>query len=317
MSPRIPTTTALLVAAGAALPLARADLATTAARDRVAFEDSSRTSAPPAAPLPALDRPAPPAPRAAATPRLELALGPYTSTRTLAFDVSSGTAIGDLPATSPESTLIGAQVAAALFPAGGRDDRGRLVGPGITASYRHSLGATATFDDEVADELLELPVVDSAWSIGLRYRQPLGPVLLDVGAAHQSASHRVDERPDWLELPDADYRSIAVSARAEAMVRGRATIALGGGYHYVLDAGELMSDAGYGPGTISAYDLTAAVDLPVARGLFAHAGLGYHHVAMTFSGGGDLGFLPDADIPDVYGAIDRSVDAELTIGVRY
>lgn len=315
MSSRISATTALLLASGAAIPSARADLATAASPGRVAFEDSS--PAPVALPAPAavVDL-APPRP-AARAPRVEVSAGPYTSTRALAFDVSSGTAIDELPVTSPSSTLVGAQVAAALFPAGDHDARGRLVGPGIAASYRHSLGATATFDDDLADELLELPVVDSAWAIGLRYRQPLGPVLLDVGAAHHSHSHRVDERPDWLELPDAEYRSIAASAWLEATVRARATVALGASYHYVLDAGELMTDAAYGPGTISAYDLAAAVDVPLGSALFAHAGLAYHQVTMAFTGDGALAVLPDADVPDVYGAVDRAFDAQVALGVRY
>ncbi|MEZ4399387.1 MAG: hypothetical protein R3B06_05180 [Kofleriaceae bacterium] len=318
MRARIPTTTALLLATGVALPQAHADDAPAVA-DLVGFEDSSRPSEPPA--LPSFDTPpapALPAPRAPSSPRFQLAVGPYTSTRTLAFAVDATTPSDQLPATSPQSTVVGAQVEAAVFPAGRHDARGRLVGPGITAAYRHSLGASATFDDlDEPDALLTLPVVDSGWSLGVRYRQPLGPVLIEAGLDHASASHRVDERPPWLELPDAEYRSLAAAVRLEVTVGAAAQVGLGARYHHVLDAGELMSPAAYGGGAVAAFDLDAGVDVPLTDRLFATAALSYRQVTMAFAGDGDLAYLDEADVPDVVGATDRAIDAHVGLGVRY
>lgn len=315
MSPRI-SPTALLLATGAALPQARADHAPPAAPGRVAFEDSSRSAEPAAvAELPPLPPAAPP--RTSPAPRFQLAIGPYTATRTLTFDVAASTAADALPATSPEATVGGLGVAAAVYPAGGRDARGRLVGPGIVVGFRHSLGATAAFVDPDTDEAVELPAVDSQLTVGLGYRQPLGPALVELVIAHQRDSHRIDERPPWLELPDADYRAVAVTARVEAQPRGRTTVAVAAGYAYVLDAGELMAPDGYGAGTVRAYQLAAGVDVPLARALFASASLTYRHTALAFDGDGALTTLDDADVPDVYGAVDQQVDAQVAVGVRY
>lgn len=314
MSLRIPTLTALLLAHGVALPSAHADDAPRSP-DRVAFAEPSATAATPS--LPATD-PAPvvaaPTPRA---PRFQLAVGPYTTTRTLAFAVAETTPVDELPETPPESTMVGGRIDLAVFPAGGADRRGRLVGPGLTASYRHSAGATAGYDDLDTGESWDLPVVDAAWSLGLRYRQPIGPALVEVGLSHESASRRVDERPEWLELPDAEYRAVAGSLRVEVTVRPGAVIALGGSLQHVLDAGELMSVEGYGAGSLRAYTAEAGVDVRLAGPVFATGGLALHQVSMEFAGDGELSTPADEDVADVYGAVDRAVSAHLAVGVRY
>jgi hypothetical protein len=274
MTTRIPTVTALVLAAVA--PTASADTPTEPARPRVAV-----AAADPQAPTPTelalllapvAETPAPststPVRR---TPRFALAAGPYTTTRALAFAVAETTPVDELPETPPESTLVGARIEVAIFPAGGADRRGRLVGPGVTASYRHSVGGSAGYDDLDAEESWDLPVIDAGWSLGLRYRQPLGPALVEVGLSHDSASRRVDERPDWLELPDAEYRSVAGSLRLELSLRPGAVIALGGSYHHVLDAGELMAVDGYGAGTITERRPRAA-RRRLARQLGGHLG---------------------------------------------
>ena len=320
MTTRIPTVTALVLAA--ATPAAVADTPTEPARPRVAV-----AAADPAAPTPTelaillapvAETPAPTAtPPGRRTPRFQVTAGPYTTTRALAFAVAETTPVDELPETPPESTLVGARVEVAIFPAGGADRRGRLVGPGVTASYRHSVGGTAGYDDLEAEESWDLPVIDAGWSLGLRYRQPLGPALVEVGLSHDSASRRVDERPDWLELPDAEYRSVAGSLRLELSVRPGAVIALGGSYHHVLDAGELMAVDGYGAGTISAYGAEAGVDVALAGPLFASGGLALHQVAIEFAGDGALSIPAGEELADVYGATDRTVSAHLALGLRY
>lgn len=343
MSPRIvPATTALLLATGVALPPALADdlddevppglltpLAATppgadepAAPRSLAFEDSSRTPEPslllppPSALAPAPSISTTPAP-APAGPRFELTAGPYTSTRALRFDVSDTLADDELPMVSPQSTLVGVAVAASVFPVA-RDPRGRLVGPGITASYAHSVGAGADFaDDDEDDGMLTLPVVQAAYAVGLRYRLPLGPALIEVGGSHRTAIQRIDERPDWVEIPDAEYRSLAAEARVELLTTGRAAIAVGARLHRVLDAGELSSLDGYGSATLSAYELEAGLDIPLAGGLFATASIDYRKVTMTFVGDGDLATLEGNQVSDVFGATDRYLDAHLALGARY
>jgi hypothetical protein len=320
MSSFLPVTTALLLATGVALSPAHADPPDReSSHDRVAFEDSSPSADRTFDSEPRTDatEPAPTHAPAHHAPRFEIAVGAFTSTRSLQFDVSDATPTEELPMTSPQSTAVGAQVSASVFPLDRHDSRGRMIGPGISVGFRHSIGNSAAFYDEVEDEYLDLPAVDTGWSIGLRYRQPIGPLLVEVNAAHDSASHRVDEQPDWLELPDAEYRSIATGARIELAVGGGAAVAIAGHYHYVLDAGELMSVDGYGSGAIAAYDLHAALDVPLGKSLFAAADLGYRRVAMTFAGDGALSALEGNDVPDVRGAIDRTVDAQLALGVRY
>jgi hypothetical protein len=122
MTTRIPTVTALVLAAVA--PTASADTPTEPARPRVAV-----AAADPQAPTPTelalllapvAETPAPststPVRR---TPRFALAAGPYTTTRALAFAVAETTPVDELPETPPESTLVGARIEVAIFPAGG------------------------------------------------------------------------------------------------------------------------------------------------------------------------------------------------------
>jgi hypothetical protein len=334
MSSRIPATTALLLATGVAIPWATADdlddevppglrsPADAAPPGLVGFEDSSRSPEPL---FPALPSDSSPAPSISSTraphpagPRFELTAGPYTSTRALRFAVSDSLADDELPMVSPQSTLVGFGVAASVFPVA-RDPRGRLVGPGIAVSYAHSVGAGADFldEDDNDESMLTLPVVQAAYAIGLRYRQPLGPVLVEVGASHRTELQRIDERPDWVEIPDVEYRSIAAEARLEVSSIGGATIGFGGRYHFVLDTGEIASLDGYGSGTASAYELVADLDVPLTGGVFATAGLDYRKVTMTFAGDGDLATLEGNPVSDVFGATDRYVDARIAIGARY
>lgn len=194
------------------------------------------------------------------------------------------------------------------------DARGRLNGFGLAGAVTSAMASDVPV--EIDGEVLDLPVSQRTWDIGLHYRWPAGPALVDGHLSYGSIAHYVDDIPEdadlELDLLDAEYGFLDVGGRVEVEAGPRTTLGFAASYLYMTQVG-IVTDPDL-LGNAQAWGMKMGLDLKVqiSRGVYAAAGADYRRVSMVFDGDGEL-----YDQFDVDDAKDTFVGGHLDVGVAF
>lgn len=253
---------------------------------------------------------------------LPVAKGPTQPARLIAELSVTGAAVSRqfgftgavLPADYPGSTVTSLGLGGAVYPMSKAESRGRLNGFGLAASVMTAVGSDVPV--EIDGEVFDFPVSQRAWQLGVHYRYPAGPALVEGHLGYGSITHYVDDIPEdaelELDLLDAEYGFLDVGGRVEVDAGPRTTLGFAASYLYMTSVG-IVTDPDL-LGGAQAWGMKLGLDLKVqiARGVFAAAGADYRRVSMVFDGTGDL--YEDVDVDD---AKDTFVGGHLDVGVAF
>lgn len=219
-----------------------------------------------------------------------------------------------LPADYPGSTVTSLGLGGAVYPMSKAEPRGRLNGFGLAASVMTAVGSDVPV--EIDGEVFDFPVSQRAWQLGVHYRYPAGPALVEGHLGYGSITHYVDDIPEdaelELDLLDAEYGFLDIGGRVEVDAGPRTTLGFAASYLYLTSVG-IVTDPDL-LGGAQAWGMKLGLDLKVqlTRGVFAAAGADYRRVSMVFDGTGEL--YEDVDVDD---AKDTFVGGHLDVGVAF
>ncbi|MBK7538611.1 MAG: hypothetical protein IPI49_25220 [Myxococcales bacterium] len=219
-----------------------------------------------------------------------------------------------LPADYPGSTVTSVGLAAAVYPMSQRDARGRLSGFGLAGAVTTAVGSEVPV--EIDEEVFDFPVSQRTWQIGLHYRWPAGPALVDGHLGYGSITHYVDDMPEdadlELDLLDAEYGFLDLGGRVEIEAGPRTTLGFSASYLYMTQVG-IVTDPDL-LGGVKSWGMKMGLDLKVQlkKGVYAAAGADYRRVSMVFDGDGEL--FDEVDVDD---AKDTFVGGHLDVGVAF
>ncbi len=253
---------------------------------------------------------------------LPVAKGPTHPTRLIAELSVTGAAVSRqfgftgavLPADYPGSTVTSLGLSGAVYPMSKAESRGRLNGFGLAASVMTAVGSDVPV--EIDGEVFDFPVSQRAWQLGVHYRYPAGPALVEGHLGYGSITHYVDDIPEdaalELDLLDAEYGFLDLGGRVEVDAGPRTTLGFAASYLYMTSVG-IVTDPDL-LGGAQAWGMKLGLDLKVqiARGVFAAAGADYRRVSMVFDGTGEL--YEEVDVDD---AKDTFVGGHLDVGVAF
>ena len=205
-------------------------------------------------------------------------------------------------------------LAAAVYPMSQRDARGRLSGFGLAGAVTTAVGSEVPV--EIDEEVFDFPVSQRTWQIGLHYRWPAGPALVDGHLGYGSITHYVDDMPEdadlELDLLDAEYGFLDLGGRVEIEAGPRTTLGFSASYLYMTQVG-IVTDPDL-LGGVQSWGMKMGLDLKVQlkKGVYAAAGADYRRVSMVFDGDGEL--FDEVDVDD---AKDTFVGGHLDVGVAF
>src|SRR5262249_11349870 len=138
---------------------------------------------------------------------LRVDLGGSMDGRSLRF-ASTSSAVAPQPYSN--APVLGAHVAAELYPFAFLDSASPLAGIGVAADYDRTIALTLRASEEMT---VPLKVAERHYSIGARYRLAFGhratSPTLTFGAGYAVRTFAVDRKglmaPTSLDLPDVDY----------------------------------------------------------------------------------------------------------------
>lgn len=219
-----------------------------------------------------------------------------------------------LPADYPGSTVTSLGLGGAVYPMSKAEPRGRLNGFGLAGSVMTAVGSEVPVD--IDGEVFDFPVSQRAWQLGVHYRYPAGPALVEGHLGYGSITHYVDDIPEdaalELDLLDAEYGFLDLGGRVEVDAGPRTTLGFAASYLYMTSVG-IVTDPDL-LGGAQAWGMKLGLDLKVqlTRGIYAAAGADYRRVSMVFDGDGEL--YEEVEVDD---AKDTFVGGHLDVGVAF
>lgn len=241
------------------------------------------------------------------TPRYQLSLGLYRTSRQMEFTAGDQTG----PMEYNGTAVSGVQVAASVYPFPKDKMDGRPSGPGFSLLLGHSIGSVYTFDD--GDTTADYTIDQSVFEAGLHYRWNVSELAgIDVHASYGKSSHIINDAPEELEVPDVSYEWLGVGADVELNVTKRTTLSAGFSYQYMLDQGDLTSEDWYGSGHASGLDIHAGFKVPLPYDMYVGGTVNYRKVTTEFNGDGVL-----TQMWGVTESADTSLGFGVDVGVQF
>jgi hypothetical protein len=208
----------------------------------------------------------------------------------------------------------GVRLAGALFPASKPDARGRLSGFGVAGTLSRSVASYVDIDHN--EEILDLPVTQTRWSIAAKYRKLKGGTTLEASLGYGGLTHYIDLVPedagDDMDLLDGEYREIEAGGRVELSLGANARLGFGLAYLYPTDAGEITAPDLLGSAGAWGIEGTADLYINVGKSMYITAGADYRRLSISFYGDGDMMSTFDIDA-----ALDVYTGAHIGTGTRF
>lgn len=267
--------------------------------------------------------------RAANTAAIRLDIGGSVQQRSFKFNSN----VAGLPRNITMSPVPGARLEGEVYPLGLMRSEGALAGLGIGFEYDRTLSANLTTTN--GDMTYKIPVKESHYSVGLRYRYVFGSretsPTLTAGVGYGKrlfstnraalASDPIADRNVRRDTPESEYATIDPGLMFRLPVTRMVAFSAGGNFLLVTKAGPVAQSTSYGRGKVYGAEAIAAVDVVLGRYLALRFAGEFVQIGFKFEGGGELSNGLDATMnltsQEVGGLRDRSLGGSATIAVLY
>jgi hypothetical protein len=212
------------------------------------------------------------------------------------------------PPTYPASGITGVQVSGAFYP-WPLDDRG-MSGPGLTASLSHSVASTLTAMDSTGYG--DYAIDDTAWDVGLHYRDRWDVLALDGSVSVGNNSTAIVALPASIEIPNTGYQYVAAGVHVDLDVAPGTSVGFGARYLGILSSGDITSQDWYGAAAASAYALDAGFILPIYGPIYGRGSLTFRREHLDFEGSGAVTMAHG-----VWAVDDTTVAGSANLGVKF
>lgn len=222
----------------------------------------------------------------------------------------------------------GARFQAEVYPLGMSSGDGALANLGIGVHYDRTISLHVDSTNEMG---VKVPVKQSSYSVGLRYRMAFGqratsPTLtLGVGYgkrlfAPDTSVLMEDRARDDIrrDTPHSHYTLIDPGVMFRLPVTRMVALAAGGRGLAILNTGAIGTLRSYGQARVYGVEGTLALDVVLGRFALRFSGE-LTQIGCSFDGVGALSRGLDADVStaDVGGLADRSIGGAATLAVTY
>ena len=205
---------------------------------------------------------------------------------------------------------------------------GIITGLGLEIMYDKVIKISSQkkyVDDMMNAATASLSTVEDRFSIGAVLRYPINPTLL-VGGKIMYSSQQFNIQQSFAgnmatDVPNVHYSMAEPKAWMKYALGGPIMINAEAGFMLVTSTGGIQSssNAGYGPATVTGFELSAGVDYTLTKNLFLRALGRFETVSLSFKGdAASLANTRDTDpMQDVHGAKDMYYGATATIGYAF
>ena len=272
-------------------------------------------------------------PEAALSPAnraVDFVIGMSFTARRLTF--SSDASLANAPPSYKQTLPVaGGIMDATVYPlAFTHKDTGPLTGLGIEVMYDKviHINSSKKYIDvtTMAQETANLPTVEQRFSIGGVFRYPVGPVVVGAKLLYSNQQFEVQQTlPNMspTDIPNVNYSMVEPKAFLKYILNPKMIINVDVGFMLVSSTGAISkesTDGGYGPATVSGYELSGGLDYGLTKNLFVRAEGKLETISFTFKGDpNSLANNRDSDntTQDVHSAKDLYFGGMGTIGYIY
>lgn len=239
--------------------------------------------------------------------------------RQLEFGVASGIPDNMKPRPYQSSMVGGVHVDAELYPFL-RKSRGSFFGRqlsriGVAFDLDHSVAMKSTLS--LSGTPTEFATTQSRWSLGLRYRIPIGHSAIKLAAGYDELGLVVADGTIMTGVPDVTYGAFDLGGDVDIALGSHFTLGFGGRFLAVTGAGEISTHAAYGRAVITGVSGRAQLDAHVTRSLTLSAGVSLLQISLDFAGTGDMSDVNGDNQQDVNSASDTYSGGFVSAGYRF
>lgn len=259
---------------------------------------------------------------------VDFTIGMSFVARRLSFTFDSD--LADQPSGYKQSIPVaGGVMDATVYPlAFSHKNTGILTGLGLEVMYDKVIFINSSkkyVDDMMNSATAKLSTVEDRFSVGAVVRYPVSPSLL-VGGKILYSSQQFNIQQTFAgtmatDVPNVHYQMAEPKLWAKYSLGGPLMIDAEAGFLLVTSTGGIQSSssAGYGPATVSGFELQAGLDYALTKSLFIRALARFEQVSLTFKGDpASLANTRDSDpMQDVHGAKDVYFGGSATIGYAF
>jgi hypothetical protein len=267
--------------------------------------------------------------RPASRAAIRLDIGASVQQRSFKFNSN----VAGVPRNVAMSPVPGARLDGEFYPLGMSSSGGALAGLGLGFEYDRTLSYNLTTTNNMMS--YNVPVKQSHYSIGLRYRLALGKSdtspTLTVGAGYGKRLFSTDRSklaadPQAIlnvrrDTPESEYTVIDPGLMFRLPVTRMVAFSIGGNGLIVPKAGPIAEKESYGLAKVYGAEAIAAVDVILGSHFALRFAGEFVQVGFTFKGGGQLSNGLDAAMDlssqEVGGLADRSIGGTATLALLY
>jgi hypothetical protein len=235
------------------------------------------------------------------TPRFQIGLGGYISSRSL-----------ELEAEDAQNFLgvetKGLSVTGAVYPFPYKKTDGQMSGIGFAVSLYTAPQSVVTNQGE--DEVGDYKISESGWDASVHYRQPLGDIVHIDGHVGYHQDVFGLESDIELDVPDTAYKYFWGGFNVDLSITDRATVGFGARYLYVTDNGAMSDLDWYGPGSASGYAIDGNFLIPLPARLFVQGEVKFRKITTEFD-------APDLSAEEARNAKDSTVTGNVHVGIQF
>jgi len=260
---------------------------------------------------------------------VDFTIGMSFVARHLSFNFSS--TLADQPSGYKQTIPVaGGIMDATVYPmAFNHKNTGIITGLGIEVMYDkviHINSQKKYVDMAAVQQTANLATVEDRFSIGAVLRYPVNPTLL-VGGKILYSSQQFNIAQTFAmnmvtDVPNVHYNMAEPKAFLKYSLGGSIIVEADAGFMLVTSTGGIQqsSSGGYGPATVTGYELNAGIDYVLTKNLFVRALARFETINLSFKGDpASLANTRDGDgtTQDVQGAKDLYYGAVATIGYAF
>ncbi|MEO8844483.1 MAG: hypothetical protein ABI591_21020, partial [Kofleriaceae bacterium] len=249
--------------------------------------------------------------------------------RHLSFNFSSG--LADQPSGYKQTIPVaGGVMDATVYPmAFNHKNSGLITGLGLEIMYDkviHINSQKKYVDASMMQATANLATVEDRFSIGAVLRYPVSPALL-VGGKIMYSSQQFNIAQTFAtnmttDVPNVHYNMAEPKVFLKYSLGGPIIIDVDAGFMLVTSTGGIQqsTSSGYGPATVTGYELNAGIDYALTKALFVRALARFETINLAFKGDpASLANTRDGDntTQDVQGAKDLYYGASVTLGYAF
>jgi hypothetical protein len=216
----------------------------------------------------------------------------------------------------------GGHVDGAIYPLAFLDRAGPAAGLGVDFEYDQTTSLT-TRTSEAMDVVM--PTNENHWSIGGRYRIPLGnggaQVALGFDWSHRQFVVDRSGLPAGavLDMPDVVYTAYAPELATRIPLGPRVTLTATGRVLLIKSAGPIQTQAEYGAAKVTGGEGNAGLEILVTNNVVVNVSGTAAIIGYAFVGNGTQSSNRDGDptTKDVGGAMDQYIGGMATLGIAY